>query len=321
MASKKNSHVNEEPVGWVTVKGVHFPKWKDGTIGWDQGQANVNDKGTMSTEELNKAELRRDELWDKEDKHKITKAEKKELDDLQRSISEHYAAKRKYESEKVKEVSKEVKSSKGDNKKFSANSSAERINAISKHHNNGGSEGEDWKKVRAELDNAPTGTVMIQTGNRGAKFQYEKQADGNWKNTNTGYVQNSKTVSMSWVGFGVRPQVEFTTSKNALTNEQVKDTQDAAVSGRLNQALGLDRNGRKIGNRSTPKVDSSVPKTASRNAKYDTGRATLTSKSSSQLKTMYKNASPEEQKKIASEMAIRGFYRKDGKWYSRGGGR
>lgn len=181
----------------------------------------------------------------------------------------------------------------GSNKKFSASSSAERINAISKSHNNGGGEKEDWKNVRAELDNAPAGTVMIQTGNRGVKFQYEKQADGNWKNTDTGYVQDSKTVSMGWTGSGSRPQVEFTTSKNALTNEQVKASQDAAVSGRLNQALGLDRNGRKIGNRSTPKVDSSAPRTTSRNAKYDTSRATtkssnLNSMSVSELRAMAK---------------------------------
>lgn len=34
---KKNNHEGEEPVGWVTVKGVHFPKWADGSIGWDSG--------------------------------------------------------------------------------------------------------------------------------------------------------------------------------------------------------------------------------------------------------------------------------------------
>ena len=31
-------HAGEEPIGWVTVKGKHFPKWKDGTIGWQNGQ-------------------------------------------------------------------------------------------------------------------------------------------------------------------------------------------------------------------------------------------------------------------------------------------
>lgn len=37
-----SNHKGEEPVGWVTVKGVHFPKWKDGTIGWDNGEEKLS---------------------------------------------------------------------------------------------------------------------------------------------------------------------------------------------------------------------------------------------------------------------------------------
>ena len=43
MASK-GKHDGEEPVGWVTIRGVHFPKWKDGTIGWQQGEESTSKK-------------------------------------------------------------------------------------------------------------------------------------------------------------------------------------------------------------------------------------------------------------------------------------
>lgn len=39
MANKKHQG---EPVGWVTIKGVHFPKWKDGTIGWQSGEEKLS---------------------------------------------------------------------------------------------------------------------------------------------------------------------------------------------------------------------------------------------------------------------------------------
>lgn len=44
MASKKND--KGEPVGWVTVKGKHFPKWADGTIGWQDGEESSPGKTT-----------------------------------------------------------------------------------------------------------------------------------------------------------------------------------------------------------------------------------------------------------------------------------
>lgn len=51
-------------------------------------------------------------------------------------------------------------------------------------------------------------------------------------------------------------------------------------------------------------------------------RASLVSMSSSKLKTLYKNASSEEERKrIGTELTIRGFYRKNGRWSSMGGGR
>ena len=55
----------------------------------------VNTLGTMSPKELASKESRRDELWDKEDRGKITAKEKKELQDLETSISEHYSEKRR----------------------------------------------------------------------------------------------------------------------------------------------------------------------------------------------------------------------------------
>lgn len=54
----------------------------------------INSKGTMSPEELSKAENRRDKLWNKQDHGKITDAEKKELRGLEKSISDHYATKK-----------------------------------------------------------------------------------------------------------------------------------------------------------------------------------------------------------------------------------
>lgn len=138
-------------------------------------------------------------------------------------------------------------------KGFSAEAAAKDINAISMNHNNRGGDTEnDWKKVRDTLEAAPAGTVMIQTGDRGAKYQFTKGEDGQWHGS---WDSDSKTLSMGWVGQGHRPEVEFTTPDKALSKEQIKDTQTAAVNGKLNQQLGLDKNGYKIGNRSTPKVD------------------------------------------------------------------
>lgn len=46
-----------EPVGWVTIKGKHFPKWADGTIGWQDGQEeeskNSNKKKDVRENEYN----------------------------------------------------------------------------------------------------------------------------------------------------------------------------------------------------------------------------------------------------------------------------
>jgi len=38
-----------EPVGWVTVKGKHFPKWKDGTIGWQDGEESEPNRKAETT--------------------------------------------------------------------------------------------------------------------------------------------------------------------------------------------------------------------------------------------------------------------------------
>ena len=40
--ANRNDHKGEEPTGWVTIKGVHFPKWKDGTIGWQSGEEKLS---------------------------------------------------------------------------------------------------------------------------------------------------------------------------------------------------------------------------------------------------------------------------------------
>lgn len=40
-----------EPVGWVTVKGKHFPKWADGTIGWQDGQEDAGEKPLTKKEQ------------------------------------------------------------------------------------------------------------------------------------------------------------------------------------------------------------------------------------------------------------------------------
>lgn len=54
MASKKND--KGEPVGWVTVKGKHFPKWADGTIGWQDGQEEKEASKIVSKKPLTKKE-------------------------------------------------------------------------------------------------------------------------------------------------------------------------------------------------------------------------------------------------------------------------
>lgn len=118
---------------------------------------------------------------------------------------------------------------------FSAKESAKTINAISSSMNNGGEVGERWKKVRDILQAAPVGTVMTQTGNRGVKFQYEKTGEDEWTSTTDGYKSDSKTQSMSWVGNGNKPDVEFHTKDKAPTRDEVKDAQNAAVSGQLDQ--------------------------------------------------------------------------------------
>lgn len=49
--ANKNDHKGEEPIAWVTVKGVHFPKWKDGTIGWQNGTEEKSKKVSKETKE------------------------------------------------------------------------------------------------------------------------------------------------------------------------------------------------------------------------------------------------------------------------------
>lgn len=117
---------------------------------------------------------------------------------------------------------------------FSAAGAAGRINAISDRMNNGGGKKDDWKEVRDVLQSAPKGTIMTQTGNRGAKLQYEKTGDDEWSD-NDGYKCSSKIQSMTWAGEGYKPQVQFDTKQTAPTKRQVKDSQTAALNGQLDQ--------------------------------------------------------------------------------------
>lgn len=94
---------------WVTINGTHVLIGEGGEIkggpdgikehyakksGGSGKSASVNAHGTMDPESLGKAEKRRDALWDKEDHGTISKAEKKELKELQGKIDEHYSTKK-----------------------------------------------------------------------------------------------------------------------------------------------------------------------------------------------------------------------------------
>ena len=196
----------------------------------------VSKQKPMSPEEKKKAHKMIDEAWNahKGPKNQISK----DADEKEKQISQHKA-----EADKL-----------NGKKSGSEKSGADAINEITKRRQNGGGTGDDWKKVRDHLEQAPAGTVMTQTGDRGVKFQYTKGEDGKWHNDQTSTAQDSKTVSMGWTGTGRGYQVEF--SKKGLTKEQLKESQDRAVSGKLNQQLGLDKNGNKIGTRMSPKVES-----------------------------------------------------------------
>ena len=121
--------------------------------------------------------------------------------------------------------------------KFSHSGSAKTINDISSSMNNGGEVGERWKEVRDILQSAPVGTVMTETGSRGAKFQYEKTGEDEWTSATDGYKSTDKLLSMSWVGQGHKPSVEFHTKDTAPTKQEIKDAQTAAVNGKLDQWL------------------------------------------------------------------------------------
>lgn len=174
----------------------------------------------------------------------ISKAEAKKIYDegsFEAELEEYSDPEYKNVTEGVK-TEKQLAKEKGSS--FSADSAAKKINDISMNHNNRGGDTEnDWKQVRDTLEEAPVGTTMIQTGDRGAKYQFTKGEDGKWHGS---WDSDSKTLSMGWVGQGHRPSVEFTTPDKALTNEQLKDTQTAAVNGALNQRLGLSKSGKPI---------------------------------------------------------------------------
>lgn len=100
---------------------------------------------------------------------------------------------------------------------FKAKERTDYINNISKLRNNGDKKDEDWRVVRQTLDHAPTGTVMIEKGERGSERQYKKLADGSWEYITGSYKgekTDSKTMSMGWAGHtGMSPSIEFTTEK------------------------------------------------------------------------------------------------------------
>lgn len=133
---------------------------------------------------------------------------------------------------------------------FSAAGAAKSINEISDNLNNGGgSRDNDWKKVRDILQSAPIGTVVTETGNRGAKFQHEKIGEDEWMDTSTGSTKTvigdpitSKHISMSWASWsGTVPYVEIGTKDTAPTKQEVSDSQIRAVNGQLSQMLGGKR--------------------------------------------------------------------------------
>lgn len=69
MANKKS-----DLVGWVTIKGVHFPKWKDGTIGWQNGEEHNESKTTIKeTKEVDKIKPTNLQVF-KENSNQLTKA-------------------------------------------------------------------------------------------------------------------------------------------------------------------------------------------------------------------------------------------------------
>lgn len=214
---------------------------------------------------------------------------------------------------------------------FSPESSAQTINDMQRRRANGGGKNDDWKTAQSVLESAPAGTTMIQTGNRGVKFQYTKGQDGTWHSSaGSEYDSDSKKLSMSWVGDS-GPRVEFTTSDKALSGEQIKASHTAATSGRLNQALGLDRNNRPIGNRSTRKVDTS---TSTRTEKQDSLSASMNERSRirgelhakdkamkatmpttvSGLRSAYADATGSMKSKIAAELRRKGYSLVGGKW-------
>ena len=58
------------------------------------------------------------------------------------------------------------------------------------------------------------------------------------------------------------------------------------------------------------------------NREFNNGRRTLTEVSSNKLKTMYNGATSDDvRRRIAAELNARGFYNRNGKWRSQGGGR
>lgn len=100
--------VFDEDGSWKTINGTHvFIEGGEITKGpaaltggkssgkKSSGMAAVNSLGSMSPDELSKAEKRRDALWDKKDHDDITEEESKELNDLQDKIQRHYTEKQK----------------------------------------------------------------------------------------------------------------------------------------------------------------------------------------------------------------------------------
>lgn len=278
-----NKHEGEEPVGWVTIKGKHFPKWADGTIGWQSGQESLpksvkSEKIDVRTKEGRKLNAQRiyEERTREEQEKRANEvlAISKTLDKGETATTYDYEIASMYKANKNSNFDFDVR----ENNPGVYSISAKRRSAAENTADTISKMGRDER--RNYLNDAPVGTKIggyysLRTGEEVTVEKTEGYTD-----VFTQAAGRQKLHETYWSINGQRDNLPARTLRTAGEGTHASLTTDKKLAARAKadyeKKIAAARAERQS---ATKKWDNDkqqfVEKTpTSRNAKYDTGRAT-----------------------------------------------
>lgn len=301
---------------WVTSKGrrIYIP---------DEGEENPFTKNDIGPERRRAKETTQNaEARDKyrKDYNALSENEKKEID---RQLLKNHPD--WYPNSNKKDKDYDIR--KSEHGVFVAHSSAEGkkkgVKDLEKRFDNE-KEAKAWIKSQKKTDKEVSKIRLVSKEEMDEKIKQaqikenKKQADTRNGKKDTWHSETPderkeflrrKEVAHS---LGLRNDVLGQLATDRYTPEGLKD---AVERGWITQKQADKINGKTDKKTPAQKFVEKVPK------KKESGKS-LVSKSFGSLKTMYKNASTEEERKrILAELNSRGFYNKNGRWTSKGGGR